>query len=110
MQITTKLRRQVLITRLDRFDWTVLIAVMTLLTAIGGVVVHGDQVGIRVQGFGPSGSVSSRSSVHVVFGETLDATSAQSHFVIDPPVPGQLMVTGDQLTFRPQVPLLPGQT
>jgi Tol biopolymer transport system component len=110
MQITGKLaghRRSV--ERLDRLDWAVSMFMLALLIAIGIVIARGDQVGIRVQSFGPSNVLSSLGSLHIVFDAALDPASAESHFVIDPPVPGRFSVAGDQLTFRPATSFKPGQ-
>lgn len=96
------------VTHLDRFDWAVLLAVLTLLVAIGWVVVHGDQVGIHIQSFGPSGLVSSKASLRVIFDERLEQSSLESHFVIDPPVSGRLVAIGSQLTFQPREPFQTG--
>ena len=54
---------------MDRFDKIAVIVVVSLLIVIGVVVVRGDQLGIRVQSYAPTGTASSRPRIQFTFDE-----------------------------------------
>ncbi len=93
----------------DRFDCTAVIVIFALLAAIGLVIVHGDQIGIGVQSYGPTTQGSSRATIRVLFDEPLEPKSLTSRFSIAPAVQGSLSVSQNQLVFRPAQAFQPGQ-
>jgi Tol biopolymer transport system component len=96
--------------RADRFDLAVTATVVLLLTAIGIVVVRGDQIGIVVQQFSPAETASSRSTIQITLDEPPNPLADNLYFNITPTVPGTLSAVGNSLTFRPSAPFKPQQT
>lgn len=94
---------------MDRFDKVAVAVVVSLLIAIGVIVVRGDQVGIRVQAYGPTGTVSSRPQIQITFDEPVDQASLAQHFSIDPAVQGLWSSANGQETFLPIQGLQPGK-
>src|SRR5436309_1878779 len=88
----------------DRLDFVMGTAIGVLLLAIGLVVVRGDQIGIRIKGFGPTNVAASRSTVQVTFDGPIDPTSIAAHFTIDPALEGRFAANNTQAIFTPVMP------
>src|SRR5262249_36440103 len=93
----------------DRFDRVSIGAVIALLMAIGVVIVRGDQLGVRVTHYGPTGTASSGSRLQIAFEEPVDSASVWQHLTIDPSVPGQVIQAQPGITFVPALPFQPGK-
>ncbi len=97
---------------MDSFDRLVVGIVAGLIAAIGGVVILGDHVGVRIADFYPeSGSQSPATApIRLTFGEAVDTHSVETRFTLNPAVEGQVHWEGNTLVFLPDHPLPYGQT
>ena len=80
-----------------------------LLTALVVVLVRGDQLGVSITRFEPMDTAASQTAIQITFDEPIDPSAAEQLFSIAPAIQGRLSVQQDTLTFRPIVPLIPGQ-
>lgn len=95
---------------LNRFDRLVVAIVILLVTAIGGVIWSGDQVGIYVIENGPTGSASGSDPIRLRFSEGVSPGSVEERFQIEPDVQGEFSWAGrDTLIFTPDRPWIAGQ-
>ena len=95
--------------RPDHFDGIMIAVIAVLMLTIGAVVARGDQIGINVQDFGPSGIAASRAPIRITFDEPITAESVSSRFTLAPPATGRLQVSGNRVIFQPVIPLQPGR-
>src|SRR5262245_33610545 len=95
---------------LDRADLGIGATIIILLAAIVGVIEAGDQAGVGVTTMLPSGEAHTTTPIRIVFNETMDTSSVESRFAIDPPIDGKFAWNGQQLTFKPSVALSADQT
>lgn len=93
----------------ERFDLAIAATTAVLMAAIGVVVARGDQIGIAIQSFGPQDSASGRSPIRLVFDEPVAPAAIDAHFAIEPPVQGKFVVSLNQVTFLPNLPMAQGQ-
>ncbi len=93
----------------DRFDLTVVVVIALLVSAIGLVVVRGDQVGLTYQRFGPKDLASAGTAIQIVFDEVIDRPSIESRIKLEPLTDGKLSVVRGQVLFDPATPLQEGQ-
>src|SRR5450432_426354 len=94
---------------LDRFDVVITAAIVSLVVAIGFIVLRGDQLGVGVQSFGPTDTASSRAIVRLTLDEPLITASAASSMSISPPLPGRFTIAQDQISFQPTRAFQQGQ-
>jgi Tol biopolymer transport system component len=94
---------------LDRFDRIIAAAIFGLCLAVAATVARGDQVGVAVQAFSPTGVGSSRTAIQVTFDQPIDTSSFQEHFSLSPAVQGHITTNNNQVVFQPNQPLQPGQ-
>ena len=93
----------------SHFDFYVLLAMVGLSAALVVVLVRGDQLGVSITRFDPMDTAASQVAIQITFDEPIDQVAAEQLFSIDPAIQGRLSVQQDTLTFRPIVPLIPGQ-
>ena len=95
--------------RFDRFNVAAWAVIGVLLGAIVTIVAAGDRVGVGVLNASPQGQTHTTSAIHVTFGEAMDRASVEARFDIEPPIPGKISWSGQQLTFKPATALAGGQ-
>lgn len=98
------------ILKIESFDLIMLTVVLVLLLALGGVIARGDQVGISVQKFGPSDTVSSKAILQITFDEPIQQASAESHIHVTPTINGKVTVVDKVIAFQPVDTFKPGQS
>ncbi len=98
--------------RLDRFDRFVLGVIGALALAIVLVVTLGDRVGAQVSLARPEAgaALGAQGAIRLTFAEAMDAASVESHFSIEPPVPGAFQWSDRAVTFVPAKPYARGAT
>lgn len=95
--------------RLDRLDRGVLIATVTLILALIGVIARGDQAGVLIAA--PlSERVSVTTPLRLTFSEPMDAPSVEARLRIQPEVAVRLTWSGTTLSLAPQPAWLPEVT
>ncbi len=95
---------------ISSFDRFVLLVILVLAAAVGLAVLRGDQIGVRLARYGPTGEARASTAVTVRFSEEMDRASAASRFRIEPAVPGDISWSGPTLTFRPSEAMEPGRS
>jgi TolB protein len=96
--------------KFDRFDYTVWAVLAVIGAALAGVIVAGDRVGARVLNTSPRDGETEAgafSRVGLEFAQAMLAASVESHFTIEPEVPGRFEWQGRQLWFVPTRPYQP---
>ncbi len=98
--------------RISRLDLGVLGVSAAALIALAFLVWRGDHVGVTIDRITPADGASAASSapVTVAFAQKVDVPSVESHFEIEPNVPGQFIWRQNTLYFVPQQPWTLGQT
>jgi Tol biopolymer transport system component len=98
--------------KLDRFDFTVWGALVTLGLALVTVVGVGNQIGARVVRTLPEagGEVGGGSRVRIEFAQPMQVPSVEAHFAIVPDTPGKFIWEGRAAWFVPERPFRPGVT
>lgn len=89
----------------DRFDRIMMGVMSALLGALIMVLAVGDQAGVGVLETSPSeqaGAARVTSPIFLRFSERMNPESVESHFRIDPPMPGRFSWVGAALTFYPE--------
>jgi TolB protein len=96
--------------KLDRFDYAVWTVLAALGLALAGMLAVGDQVGARVNATIPAAGSLAPALVRLVarLDAPIQAASVTGRLTLDPPVAGQITVTGAEVWFTPSEPLQPG--
>lgn len=81
-----------------------------LVVVIGGILVIGDNVGVRVERFSPAGQGSQSSLITMNFSEDMDRSSVENRFTVEPQVEGEFTWSGPRMIFRPTTRLVSGTT
>jgi len=90
----------------DSFDRLVLGIIAVLLLAIGVVVLVGNNVGVRVEGY-----TTSAATIRVRFYQDMETKSVEQRFKIEPLIEGRTRWNGGRdFIFQPDTPLVSGQT
>lgn len=97
--------------RVDRFDYFVWTICLLLILGIAGVVWHGSQLGIQASATFPVNGeeTGALSPVIIQFPEPMEDDSLISRFSLSPEAPGEVQVSGNQLVFKPELPLEYGE-
>lgn len=92
---------------LTRFDRIVISVLATLATLITAVILYGDHLALEIIESLPapnSRNVSTRATIQLTLSEPV-VDVPETAVTLDPPVAGTVAVQGDQLIFRPDLPL-----
>lgn len=94
---------------LDRFDQAVLIAIALMLLAMGGVILAGNNVGVRIESHSPQDFGNNDSTIRIRFYDEMDQASVEERFSIQPPLEGSLRWSGTrELIFEADNALISG--
>ncbi|HAC62046.1 MAG TPA: hypothetical protein DCF68_00560 [Cyanothece sp. UBA12306] len=96
--------------KLQRFDWIVLGCILGLSSALGGILVRGEQIPLKVSHFSWEGKKVGLQdkSFSLTFNRPVDSKSVKENLTIDPPLPGKISWKGRQLVYTLDSPPIYG--
>ena len=87
--------------RISIFERAVVLSTVFSITALGFIVLNGDNVGVQVSRFGPSDVGTPTSSISIQFDDEMDRASVERRFSVTPDLDGQFSWNGSRLIFNP---------
>src|SRR5687768_14602543 len=83
--------------------------IMTLITAIGLVVLAGNNVGVQIESYAPAVAARGDATIRIRFYENMEKPTVEERFSISPALEGDLRWNGDrEIVFEPTGQLVSG--